>query len=70
MQESLDAEGLGHLVPTCWRNKPTGTTDVFGRLYWKRPAFTIRTEFYKPEKVVTSTQPRIGPSRSARRRAA
>ena len=50
MQASLDAEGLGHLVPPCWRNKPTGTTDVFGRLYWGRPAFTIRTEFYKPEK--------------------
>jgi DNA (cytosine-5)-methyltransferase 1 len=50
MQDSLDAHGLGHLVPACWRNKPTGTTDVFGRLYWKRPAYTIRTEFYKPEK--------------------
>jgi DNA (cytosine-5)-methyltransferase 1 len=50
MQASLDADGLGHLVPRCWRNKPTGTTDVFGRLYWKRPAYTIRTEFYKPEK--------------------
>jgi DNA (cytosine-5)-methyltransferase 1 len=50
MQASLDAEGLGHLVPPCWRNKPSGTTDVFGRLYWNRPAFTIRTEFYKPEK--------------------
>jgi DNA (cytosine-5)-methyltransferase 1 len=50
MQDNLDAEGLGHLVPACWRNKPTGTTDVFGRLYWNRPAFTIRTEFYKPEK--------------------
>jgi DNA (cytosine-5)-methyltransferase 1 len=50
MQASLDADGLGHLVPACWRNKPTGTTDVFGRLYWNRPAFTIRTEFYKPEK--------------------
>jgi DNA (cytosine-5)-methyltransferase 1 len=50
MQASLDAAGLGHLVPQCWRNKPTGTTDVFGRLYWKRPAYTIRTEFYKPEK--------------------
>jgi DNA (cytosine-5)-methyltransferase 1 len=23
---------------------------VFGRLYWNRPAFTIRTEFFKPEK--------------------
>jgi DNA (cytosine-5)-methyltransferase 1 len=50
MQDSLDAEGLGHLVPACWRNKPSGTTDVFGRLYWNRPAYTIRTEFYKPEK--------------------
>jgi DNA (cytosine-5)-methyltransferase 1 len=50
MQASLDAAGLGNLVPQCWRNKPTGTTDVFGRLYWKRPAYTIRTEFYKPEK--------------------
>jgi DNA (cytosine-5)-methyltransferase 1 len=50
MQDSLDAAGLGHLVPPCWRNKPTGTTDVFGRLWWDRPAFTLRTEFYKPEK--------------------
>lgn len=50
MQAALDAKGLGHLVPACWRNKPSGTTDVFGRLYWKRPAYTIRTEFYKPEK--------------------
>jgi DNA (cytosine-5)-methyltransferase 1 len=50
MQDALDADGLGHLVPRCWRNKPKGTTDVFGRLYWNRPAFTIRTEFYKPEK--------------------
>jgi DNA (cytosine-5)-methyltransferase 1 len=50
MQASLDASGLGHLVPACWRNKPSGTSDVFGRLYWNRPAFTIRTEFYKPEK--------------------
>jgi DNA (cytosine-5)-methyltransferase 1 len=38
------------LLPRCWREKPTGTTDVFGRLWWNRPAFTIRTEFYKPEK--------------------
>lgn len=50
MQRALDAAGLGHLVPACWRNKPTGTTDVFGRLWWDRPALTIRTEFYKPEK--------------------
>ena len=50
MQRNLDRAGLGHLVPRCWRQKPTGTTDVFGRLWWDRPALTIRTEFYKPEK--------------------
>lgn len=38
------------LLPDCWANKPTGTTDVMGRLYWNRPSFTIRTEFFKPEK--------------------
>lgn len=50
MQRNLDRAGLGDLVPRCWREKPTGTTDVFGRLWWDRPALTIRTEFYKPEK--------------------
>jgi DNA (cytosine-5)-methyltransferase 1 len=50
MQSNLDRAGLADLVPACWRNKPTGTTDVFGRLWWDRPAYTIRTEFYKPEK--------------------
>lgn len=50
MQRNLDRRGLGDLVPACWRNKPKGTTDVFGRLWWDRPALTIRTEFYKPEK--------------------
>ena len=29
---NLDRGSLGHLVPACWRNKPSGTTDVFGRL--------------------------------------
>lgn len=38
------------LLPPCWRNKPTGTTDVMGRLWWDRPSYTIRTEFFKPEK--------------------
>lgn len=38
------------LTPACWANKPTGTTDVMGRLWWDRPALTIRTEFFKPEK--------------------
>jgi DNA (cytosine-5)-methyltransferase 1 len=50
MQERLDREGQGHLVPRCWREKPAGTTDVFGRLWWDRPSVTIRTEFHKPEK--------------------
>jgi DNA (cytosine-5)-methyltransferase 1 len=38
------------LTPACWIRKKTGGTDLFGRLWWNRPAFTIRTEFYKPEK--------------------
>ncbi|CAM00880.1 DNA-cytosine methyltransferase [Saccharopolyspora erythraea NRRL 2338] len=28
----------------------SGSADVMGRLHWDRPAVTIRTEFYKPEK--------------------
>ena len=39
-----------HLLPNCWRNKPTGTVDVMGRMVWDRPSLTIRTEFFKPEK--------------------
>jgi DNA (cytosine-5)-methyltransferase 1 len=50
MQDTLDRKGLGHLVPRCWREHTTGSHDVFGRLWWDRPAPTIRTEFYKPEK--------------------
>lgn len=38
------------LTPACWIRKKKGGTDLFGRLWWDRPAFTIRTEFYKPEK--------------------
>jgi DNA (cytosine-5)-methyltransferase 1 len=38
------------LLPKCWRNKPTGTTDVMGRMRWDMPSHTIRTEFFKPEK--------------------
>lgn len=38
------------LTPLCWIRKKSGGTDLFGRLWWDRPAFTIRTEFYKPEK--------------------
>ncbi|PPK70473.1 DNA cytosine methyltransferase [Actinokineospora auranticolor] len=39
-----------HLLPRCWREKKTGTTDVMGRMRWDEPSLTIRTEFYKPEK--------------------
>jgi len=38
------------LTPACWMRKKSGGTDLFGRLWWDRPAFTIRTEFFKPEK--------------------
>lgn len=39
-----------NLTPDCWKNKPSGSTDLFGRLSWDKPALTIRTEFFKPEK--------------------
>jgi DNA (cytosine-5)-methyltransferase 1 len=38
------------ITPQCWLQKPSGGTDLFGRLWWDRAAVTIRTEFYKPEK--------------------
>jgi DNA (cytosine-5)-methyltransferase 1 len=38
------------LTPRCWKQKKTGGTDIFGRLWWNRPSVTIRTEFFKPEK--------------------
>lgn len=38
------------LTPGCWIRKKSGGTDLFGRLWWDKPAFTIRTEFFKPEK--------------------
>jgi DNA (cytosine-5)-methyltransferase 1 len=38
------------ITPKCWIKKTSGGTDLFGRLWWNRPAFTIRTEFFKPEK--------------------
>lgn len=44
------AERRPDITPACWLRKTSGSTDVFGRLWWSRPAFTIRTEFYKPEK--------------------
>ncbi len=44
------AERRADITPACWLRKKTGSTDVFGRLWWDRPAYTIRTEFFKPEK--------------------
>lgn len=43
-------KNVPHLTPACWIRKTQGGTDLFGRLWWDRPAFTIRTEFFKPEK--------------------
>lgn len=43
-------ERAPELTPACWIRKKSGGTDLFGRLWWDRPAFTIRTEFFKPEK--------------------
>lgn len=34
----------------CWMDHSDGSHDVMGRLHWDRPAVTIRTEFWKPEK--------------------
>jgi DNA (cytosine-5)-methyltransferase 1 len=39
-----------HLQSPCWLAHKTGAQDVMGRLHWDRPAVTIRTEFWKPEK--------------------
>ena len=38
------------LQPPCWKDRDSGSVDVFGRLWWERPSVTIRTEFVKPEK--------------------
>jgi DNA (cytosine-5)-methyltransferase 1 len=38
------------LKAECWKKHTTGATDVMGRLAWDKPAVTIRTEFFKPEK--------------------
>ncbi len=47
----FDLERLApELTPDCWKRKKTGGTDLFGRLWWDKPSFTIRTEFFKPEK--------------------
>jgi DNA (cytosine-5)-methyltransferase 1 len=46
----FDLNPYPHLLPKCWRDKPTGTTDVMGRMRWDMPSHTIRTEFFKPEK--------------------
>lgn len=37
------------LVLPCWR-EAQGHNDVLGRLQWHKPATTVRTEFFRPEK--------------------
>lgn len=53
-KEGMNRFDLQHrapeLTPPCWIKKKSGGTDLFGRLWWDKPAFTIRTEFFKPEK--------------------
>jgi DNA (cytosine-5)-methyltransferase 1 len=39
-----------HLKARCWIGHDTGSLDVMGRMRWRRPSVTIRTEFFKPEK--------------------
>ncbi len=39
-----------HLTSPCWMKKEHGSSDVMGRLEWNKPALTVRTEFFKPEK--------------------
>lgn len=38
------------LLPPCWVKHTSGSGDVMGRLHLDKPAVTIRTEFFKPEK--------------------
>lgn len=38
------------LKANCWVRHTTGSADVMGRLHWDKPAVTVRTEFFKPEK--------------------
>lgn len=53
--EAIGVGGNRHDLPDdlrapCWLNNQDGSHDVMGRLHWERPAVTIRTEFWKPEK--------------------
>lgn len=43
-------EPYPELMAPCWTRHRSGSGDVMGRLFWDRPAVTIRTEFFKPEK--------------------
>ena len=38
------------LLSSCWKRHISGSGDVMGRLNFKKPSVTIRTEFFKPEK--------------------
>lgn len=38
------------LLSECWKKHASGSGDVMGRLNFRKPSVTIRTEFFKPEK--------------------
>jgi DNA (cytosine-5)-methyltransferase 1 len=38
------------LKAPCWVGHEKGSLDVLGRMHWRKPSVTIRTEFFKPEK--------------------
>lgn len=38
------------LKAPCWLGHHSGSGDVMGRMHWRKPSVTIRTEFFKPEK--------------------
>jgi DNA (cytosine-5)-methyltransferase 1 len=40
--DRIDLEARApELTPECWKRKDSGGTDLFGRLWWDKPAFTI-----------------------------
>ena len=54
------------ITPQCWINKLSGGTDLFGCLWWDRPAFTIRYEYFSggtaARDYVSSEEPEYTPA--------
>ena len=55
------------LTPPCWLNKPTGTTDVMGRLWWTAPPTRSEPSSTSRRRAATSTRSSTGRSRTGRR---